>query len=96
MLDDHKTTLYLDYKQRLKKLHNTLELLKWMTTNVMSDKGFSGLLKLKNKMSLEDNKFPYTTEEATQVVCSLQVWKCKIYMLILMTASYTVVSIMRN
>lgn len=36
-----------------------------MTTNVMSDKGFSGLLKLKNKMSLEDNKFPYTTEEAT-------------------------------
>jgi hypothetical protein len=31
----------------------------------MSNKGFIGLLKLMNKMTLEDNKFPYTTEEAT-------------------------------
>ena len=54
MLEDHRKLLYSGYKDGLKKLGTTLELLQWRATNGVSDKGFGELLKLVKKMLPKD------------------------------------------
>src|SRR5574344_183517 len=71
MLQDHKTDLYPDCKEGLKKLGSTLELLQWKAANGVTDKGFEELLKLVKKILPEGNKLPSTTYQAKHVVCPL-------------------------
>jgi len=71
MLQDHKTDLYPDCKEGLKKLGSTLELLQWKAANGVTDKGFEELLKLVKKILPEGNKLPSTTYQAKRVVCPL-------------------------
>jgi hypothetical protein len=40
MLEDHKKSLYPKYENGMKKLGNTLELLKWKADEGLSDSGF--------------------------------------------------------
>ena len=62
MLEDHLKLLYPDWKDGLKKLGTTLELLQWKATHGVSNKGFGELLKLlKKKMLPKDNEMPSTT-----------------------------------
>ena len=71
MLEDHRTSLYLDCKEGLKKLRTTLELLQWKAGNGVSDKGFNELLELIKKMLPDGNTLPKTTYEAKEIVCPL-------------------------
>lgn len=71
MLQDHKTDLYPDCKEGLKKLGSTLELLQWKAANGVTDKGFEELLKLVKKILPEGNTLPSTTYQAKRVVCPL-------------------------
>ena len=51
MLENHKKLLYPNYKQGLKKLGTTLEMLQWKAVNCVTDKGFEELLGIvKNKL----------------------------------------------
>ena len=71
MLEDHKKLLYPNYKQGLKKLGTTLEILQWKAANGVTDKEFEELLGIVKNMLSEGNKLPSTTYEAKNVVCPL-------------------------
>ena len=71
MLQDHKTDLYPNCKEGLKRLGITLDFLQWKACNGVTDKGFEELLKLVKKILPEGDELPSTTWEAKRVVCPL-------------------------
>jgi hypothetical protein len=71
MLEDHKKLLYPKCENGLKKLGNTLELLKWKAREGLSDSVFEKLLKMMKNMLPKDNELPASTYKVKKVVYPL-------------------------
>jgi hypothetical protein len=79
VVEDHKTFLYLDYKEGHKKLHSILELLQWKAINGITNMGFNEILKLMKKFILYGDKLPISTYEAKEVVFPIDLELQKIH-----------------
>ena len=71
MLEDHKTALYPNCEDDLKKLGTTLKFLKWKAEFGCPDSGFEKLLTLVKKLLPKENELPASTYEEKKLVCPL-------------------------